>query len=121
MSNSTQSATDRNLASTGVDGLVLIAALTLPWSTSATSVFIVLAILLLPFSTGARPVANTLLGAAGGTPVALVALAAAGIAWSSASWAENLGAWDSYGKLLLIPPLLVHFQSSPHGKRIMAA
>ncbi len=121
MSNSTQSATDRNLASTGVDGLVLGAALTLPWSTSATSVFIVLVILLLPFSTGARPVANTLLSAAGGTPVALVALAAAGIAWSSANWAENLGAWDSYGKLLLIPPLLVHFRSSPYGTRIMAA
>ena len=120
MSHSTPASSNRNLISDAVDGLVFGAAFALPWSTSAASVFIVLAILLLPFSTGVRPVISKLRSAAGGTPVAFVAFAAAGIAWSTASWAENLGAWDSYGKLLLVPLLLVQYQSSPYGARILA-
>ena len=112
---STVPSANRRLASDGVDGLILGAAVALPWSTSAASVFIVLAILLLPFSTRVRGVALELTGGPGGLPAALVALAAVGMFWSPAAWPENLGAWDSYCKLLLIPPLLVHFRRSRNG------
>jgi hypothetical protein len=110
-----------SLASEAVDGFLLAAVLALPWSTSAASIFIVLFTILLPFSTRVRPVVIGLGSAAGGLPVALTALAALGMAWSSATWSESLGAWDSYGKLLLIPPLLVHFRCSSNGPRLMGA
>jgi O-antigen ligase len=113
--------TTRKLVSDSVDGLILGAAAALPWSTSSASVFIVLAILLLPFSTRVRGVALELSGAPGGLPAALVAFAAVGMFWSSATWPERLGAWDSYCKLLLIAPLLVHFRRSRNGPHIMAA
>ncbi len=118
---STVTSAKGGLPSDGVDGLIFGAAVALPWSTSAASVFIVLAILLLPFSTRVHAVALELTGGPGGLPAALVALAAVGMFWSPATWPENLGAWDSYCKLLLIPPLLVHFRKSRNGPRIMAA
>jgi O-antigen ligase len=48
----------------------------------------------------------------------LVVIAALGISWSHETWAESLGAVDSFTKLLMIPLLLTHANRSRRGAAI---
>lgn len=57
---------------------------------------------------------------AGALPVALFAFGLIGMAWANVSWVDCYYGFDSFHKLLAIPLLLVQFQRSPHGKRVLA-
>ncbi|MGY8683123.1 O-antigen ligase family protein [Bradyrhizobium sp. UFLA05-153] len=99
--------------------LALVAGL--PWSTSLTSILgIVLFFGILTTIRTERMLA-TISHPAGALPLALVLLAAIGVIWASeVPWPERLSALGKMTKLLLLPLLLFHFQSSPRAKWVFA-
>src|SRR5262249_20173457 len=89
--------------------------ISLPWSTSATSILVVLWLLaLLPTLDGAS-VRAEIMTPAGGLPVLLWALGVIGMFWADASWAERFGGLGSFHKLLAIPLLMAHLRGSEIG------
>ena len=104
-----------------LDVLAAITAASLPWSTTATAIFIGLwLIVLLPTIDWSRFVGD-LSRPACALPLAFVALAIAGVGWSEASWPESLHGIKPVLKLLLIPFLLYHFERSPRGTWVFIA
>src|SRR5487761_1866979 len=87
------------------DGLATAVAVSLPWSTSATSILLVLwLIALIPtFQWSDLRREPTLTTLAGGLPVLLWLLALFGMLWSDVSLAERLSGLSGYHKLLAIP------------------
>ncbi|MCX7315086.1 MAG: O-antigen ligase family protein [Alphaproteobacteria bacterium] len=104
---------DRERSERIADGLAVALAVSLPWSTSATSILAVLwGIAVLPTLSMAA-VRRTLLTAAGGLPVLFWLLAMAGMLWAvDVSMAERLDGFSPFHKLLVIPVLIVQFQRS---------
>jgi O-antigen ligase len=101
------------------DWLALGIAVSLPWSTTATGILIVLwLVATLPTLDGAM-LRRELASAAGFLPVLLWALAAVGMLWADASWAERLGGLGKFHRLLLIPLLLAHFRRSERGAWVL--
>jgi O-antigen ligase len=87
----------------------------LPWSTSATSILIVLWLLALVPTLDVAALRRELASAAGGLPVLLWLIAAIGMAWADVTWSERFGGLTGYHKLLFIPLLLAQFRRSEHG------
>jgi O-antigen ligase len=106
---------DRSRWNAVVDWLAVGVAISLPVSTSATSVLVALWILaVLPTLDGAavrREVANP----AAYLPVLLWLLAAIGMLWADVSFADRLGGLSKFHRLLVIPLLLIHFRRSERG------
>ena len=97
------------------DGLAIGVVVSLPWSTSATSILVGLWLLaLLPTLDGAS-LRRALAHPAGGLPVAFCALAVIGTLWADVAWGERLGALRGLHKLLMIPLLLIQFRRSDKG------
>jgi hypothetical protein len=100
-------------------------AVSVPWSTSLTEIFVVLwLIAFLP--TLFLPVPDTadarhvLASAAGFLPVVLCVLAAIGMLWAvDVSWAERFGGFTKFPRLVIIPLLLTHFQRSERGSFVL--
>jgi hypothetical protein len=114
---------DRAATSWLADGLAIAVAMSLPWSTSATTILIALwALALLP---AMEPVLDLpllrrmLRTPAAALPVALVLLGAIGMIWAPGPWADRLAGFDSFPKLLAIPLLMVHFLRSPRGHWVL--
>jgi O-antigen ligase len=103
------------------DWLVIGVALSLPWSTSATSIFIGLwLIALIPTLDGAA-LRQEIKTAAGGLPVLLFVVGILGMAWSIAPMPERLAGAAKFIRLLAIPLLLLQFQNSPRGRHVLLA
>jgi len=98
------------------DGLVTAVAVSLPWSTSATSILIVLWYLALLPTLDVAMLRREVLSAAGGLPVMLWVLGVVGMLWADVSWAERLAGLSGFHKLLLIPLLLAQFRRSGQAK-----
>ena len=60
-----------------------------------------------------------LITAAGGLPVLLWCLGAAGMLWADVGLGERLQGLDSFHRLLIIPLLLAQFRRSAHGERVL--
>jgi O-antigen ligase len=101
------------------DWLVVAVAVSLPWSTSATSILVVLFLIAVLPTLDRASVYREVMTAAGGLPVLLWALAAIGILWGDVSWNESLNGLRGFNKLLLIPLLMVHFRRSERAKWVM--
>jgi O-antigen ligase len=98
-----------------IDWLAVGVAVTLPWSTTATGIFIALWIVaVLPTLDGAA-LRRELSTFAGFLPVLLWILAAVGMLWADVPWKERLGGLGGFHKLLVIPLLFVHFRRSERG------
>jgi O-antigen ligase len=97
------------------DVLAVAVAVSLPWSTSATSVLIALWLVTLLPTLRPADLARELKDPAGGLPVLLWALGIAGMVWSVASLAEQFYALKGFHKLLVIPLLFIHFRRSERG------
>lgn len=97
------------------DWFALAVAVTLPWSTTATGIFITLWLLTVLPVTEVGLIRRELTSAAGLLPVMLWVLAAIGMLWADVSWAERLGGLGKFHRLLLIPLLLAHFRQSERG------
>jgi O-antigen ligase len=97
------------------DALAVAVAVSLPWSTSATSILVVLWLVALVPTLDGAAVRREVMSAAGGLPVLLWVLAAVGMLWSDASWSARVAGMGGYHKLLLIPLLLAQFRRSERG------
>src|SRR5262245_36497884 len=113
--------TDRVRAGEIADWFAIGVAVSLPWSTSATSVFIALWLVAVFPSLDFASVRREVMTAAGGLPVLLWALAVIGMLWADVSWNERLHALRGFHKLLLVPLLLVHFRRSRRATWVILA
>ncbi len=94
----------------GADGLAVAAAISLPWSTSATVILVVLWLIALIPTLSWKDVCDELLTPAGGLPVLLVLLGVVGMLWADVSLHERWKGLDSFLKLLVIPLLFVQYR-----------
>src|SRR5262245_24684397 len=84
------------------DGLVTAVVVSLPWSTSATSILIVLWLIALVPTLDAASVRREVLSAAGGLPVLLWALGAIGLFWADVNWCSRIAGMSRFTQLILI-------------------
>jgi len=103
------------------DWLAVAVVVSLPWSTSATSILIVLWLVVVIPSLSPASVRREVATAAGGLPVLLWGLAVIGLLWAEASWSERFLGLRGFHKLLLIPLLLAHFRRSQRVKWVILA
>jgi O-antigen ligase len=101
------------------DWLAVAVAVSLPWSTSATSILVALWLIAVLPTLNVAALKRELATAAGGLPVALCALATLGLLWADISWSEGIGGYTPFLRLLLIPVLLAQFRRSEHGMRVI--
>jgi O-antigen ligase len=101
------------------DWLAIGVAVTLPWSTSATSVLIALWLIVFFVTLDVGLLRRELASAAGLLPVLLWVLAAVGMLWADVSVAERLGGLGKFHRLLVIPLLLAHFRRSARGAWVL--
>lgn len=94
------------------DGLAVAAAVALPWSTSATAICIGLWLAALLVTLDWPAVRRELFSPAGGLPVLLWALGAAGMLWADVEWPARLAGLGGFSRLLAIPLLLAQFRRS---------
>jgi O-antigen ligase len=97
------------------DVLAVLIAASLPWSTSAATIFIVLWLIVVIPTIDWEAFALDLAHPTRAWPVLLFALAVIGLLWSDGSWSARLHGLKPVAKLLLIPFLLYHFQRSHRG------
>lgn len=102
------------------DGLAAAVVVSLPWSTTATGILVALWLLALIPTLDATAVRRELQRPAGYMPVAFWAVAAAGMLWSDASWAERLHGLAPFHRLLAIPLLLAQFRRSGNWRWVTA-
>jgi len=103
------------------DGLAVLLAVTIPWSTSAAGICAALYVIaVLPtLDTGSlRTVGAT---PALWLPVALVGLGALGMLWADVTWAERLNGFEPMAKLLVLPLAMLHFRQSERAHWVIAA
>jgi len=103
---------DRERLSVVADGMAAAVVVSLPWSTSATSILLVLWLIALVPTLDLAAVRRELLTAAGGMPVLFCLLAAIGMLWADATLAERFKAFGAFGKLAVVPLLLAQFRRS---------
>jgi O-antigen ligase len=102
------------------DGLAVAVAVSLPWSTSATSILIVLWLLALAPTLAWADIRSQLMTAAGGLPVLLVLFGVLGVLWADVALLERWKGLDSFFKLLVIPLLFAQFRTSERGVWVFA-
>src|ERR1700709_1468601 len=94
-----------------IDAIVVVLAVSLPWSTSATGILVRLWLIVMIPMLDVAALRRTLATSAGGIPVLLWVLALIGMLWAFAvSWAERWAGLKGFHKFLLIPLLIVQFQ-----------
>ena len=91
----------------------------LPWSTSATSILLVLWLITLLPTLNLAAVRREVETAAGGLPVFLWLLAALGMSWADVSWADRISGLSGLHRLLVISLLLAQFQRSERGAWVL--
>jgi O-antigen ligase len=99
--------------------LVVAVAISLPWSTSVTSILLVLWLIAILPTFDVASVRREVMTAAGGLPVLLWGLGALGMLWADASWTDRLDGHESFHKLLFIPFLLAQFRRSGRAKCVL--
>jgi len=106
---------DREWRARAADGLAAVAVASLPWSTTATGIFVTAWFVVLVSAIEIASLRREIVSLAGGLPIVLVAIAAVGMSWSEASLSERLQGLEGFCKLLFIPFLLVQFRRSERG------
>jgi hypothetical protein len=112
---------DRALWTTIADIYAILAALTLPWSTSLLAIFVVLWLCAVAWVMDWRAYGRLLKQPICYLPLALVGLAVIGTLWSDAAWSARLAAISPTLKLLVLPALIYHFQRSSRGMWVFIA
>jgi O-antigen ligase len=110
---------DRARLAAVADGLLIALAVSLPWSTSATSILAVLWLLALIPTLDWSDVRRELASPAGGLPVLLCLFGVLGMLWADVSLVERWKGLDSFLKLLVIPLLFAQFRRSDRGLWVM--
>jgi O-antigen ligase len=102
------------------DGLAIAVAVSLPWSTSATSILAVLWLVAIIPTLDFTVLKRTLPIPAAGLPALLVLFAAIGMLWADVAWPERIDGVSAFTKLLAIPLLMVQFRQSDWGLGVLA-
>lgn len=97
------------------DVLAALIAASLPWSTTAPSIFVGIWLLVVTPTIDWRDYARKFAQPAFALPLAFLLLALLGVLWSDGAWADRLHAIKPVAKLVLIPALLYHFGRSERG------
>lgn len=100
---------------TTVDVFAILAALSLPWSTSLTAIFATALLVTMGPFLDVRAFLQSLKRPICAVPIALCTLAVVGTLWSDAPWGARLYATGPTVKLLMLPVLLFHFERSARG------
>jgi len=100
------------------DWLAVAVAVSLPWSTSATSILVVLWLLALLPTLELAALRQAITTPAGGLPILLVALGVIGMLWANVSWAIAFAGLYPFAKLVAVPLLLIHFSRSDAALRV---
>jgi O-antigen ligase len=106
---------DRERLGRIADWAAVAVAITLNWSTSATSILVVVWLLAALSSVDFASLRREAMTAAGGLPLLLVLLGAAGMLWADVSWTERFGGFTGFHRLLMVPLLLAQFRRSENG------
>jgi hypothetical protein len=101
------------------DWLAVGVAVSLPWSTSVTGIFIALWFVASLAVLDLSLVRRELTSAAGGLPVLLWLLAALGTLWSDVTWGERIAGLGGFNRLLCIPLLIAQFRHSARGDLVV--
>jgi O-antigen ligase len=101
------------------DWLVVLVAISLPWSTTATGICIAAWLVVLLPGLDLESVRRELASGPGGLPVALWCLGLIGMMWAGVDWTQRFHAVASFHRLLVIPLLLAQFRRSDHGDRVI--
>jgi O-antigen ligase len=112
---SVANALDRKRLAQIVDWAAVGVAVSLPWSTSLTSILVIVWLLTLLPTLDVAMVRREIETAAGGLPVLLWLFATVGMLWAEVSWAERIHGLGGFHRLLMIPLLLAQFRRSEHG------
>lgn len=112
---------DRALWTTIADIFAILAALTLPWSTTLPAIFVLLWLGAVAWVMDWRAYGRLLKLPICYLPFALVGLALVGTLWSDAAWPARLYAVSPTLKLLVLPGLFYHFQRSSRGMWVFVA
>jgi O-antigen ligase len=103
------------------DFFLVFMALSLPWSTTLTSIFTVAALVTMAPFFDANAFMRSIRHPASIFPVALFALVAVGMLWSDAPWGGRLYAVGPASKLLMVPLLFYHAERSTRGVQVFKA
>ena len=110
---------DRKRTAQIADWAAVGVAVSLPWSTSATSILLVVWLITLLPTLDITTVRREVETAAGGFPVLLWLLAALGMWWAVVSWTDRIHGLGGFHRLLVIPLLLAQFRRSKHGAWVL--
>jgi O-antigen ligase len=103
---------NRALLARAADALAVAVAVSLPWSTSATSILVVVWLIALLPTLRLTELRRELTNAAGLLPVLLLLFGAIGMLWADVDWIERWKGLDSFLKLLVIPLLFIQYRRS---------
>ena len=112
---------DKATWTTIADVFAILAALTLPWSTTLPSIFVPCWLGAVAWVTDWRAFARLLQQPICYVPLAFAALAAVGTLWSDAAWGARLWSVGPLLKLLVLPGLFYHFARSARGMWVFIA
>ena len=103
------------------DYLAAAVVISLPWSTSATSILVPLWVMAVALTLDGESLRQAGAMPAAALPIALVVLALAGMLWAEVAWPERLYGAGPFLKLLVLPLLFIHFSRSDRGQMVLAA
>ena len=106
---------NRALLTRAADALAVAVAISLPWSTSATSILVIVWLAVLLPTLRLAELRRELTTAAGGLPVLLLLFGIAGMLWADVALIERWKGLDSFFKLLVIPLLFIQYRPSDRG------
>jgi O-antigen ligase len=110
---------DRKRFMTVADFLAVLLTVSLPWSTSATSILAALWLLVFAPTCDIARLRRVVFSPAGGLPLLLVALGTLGMLWANVSWTERFNGIGSFLKLLYIPLLMCQFSEYGRGRPVL--
>src|SRR5215470_5426445 len=103
------------------DYLAAAVVISLPWSTSATSILVSLWVIAVALTLDSGLRRQVVVNPAAALPIALVVLALLGMLWADVAWPERLNGAVPFLRLLIIPLLLMHFSRAGRGEMVFAA
>ena len=106
---------NRALLTRAADALAVAVAISLPWSTSATSILVIVWLAVLLPTLRLAELRRELTTAVGGLPVLLLLFGIAGMLWADVALIERWKGLDSFFKLLVIPLLFIQYRRSDRG------
>ncbi len=112
---------DRVRLAAFADYLAAAVLISLPWSTSATSILIAIWVVVVALTLDGPSLQQVGVMPAAALPIALTALAVAGMLWADVAWPERLSGVAPFFKLLAIPLLFIQFSRAGGGEMVLAA